>query len=252
MADLYLFAIGAGSDVTLRQINQTAPADTTRPTFTGALSATSTLDSITVDWSGTTSADNVAVARREYSINGGAYVSASAAEETAKSHVFSGLTSSTVYRIDVRCVDTSGNTSDPLTITITTGAIAPRFARPASTIASGGWVSSDGGDLAAAINEQTADSTRHIKATAPGMRCSMKANPVAAPSPTSRHVIRYQAWSDSGDGLKVYLMQGAVQIGSWPHVTLPKIPTVYAQTLSEMQVASITDYANLRFDYESI
>lgn len=119
MTDIYLYEVGAGADIVL--LDPSAPsgpvADTTVPSFTGTLSYTATSSSITVSWSGTTSADNVAVARREYRIGGaGAYMAATAAEDAAKAHTFAGLDSNSTYQVDVRCVDTSGNVSAPLTI----------------------------------------------------------------------------------------------------------------------------------------
>lgn len=101
-----------------------APApDGIAPTFDGALAYVATTTTITVDWSGTTSADNVAVAGREYRIGGsGAYTAATSFEETSSSHAFAGLAVDTEYQIDVRCVDTSGNVSAPLTISATTNA----------------------------------------------------------------------------------------------------------------------------------
>lgn len=100
-------------------------ADTVLPTFTGTLAYTATSSSITVSWTGTTSADNVAVARREYRIGGtGPYTAATAAEEAAKSHTLTGLDSNSTYQVDVRCVDTSGNVSSPLTIAAKTDAPA--------------------------------------------------------------------------------------------------------------------------------
>lgn len=99
------------------------PPDTTAPTFQGSLAHTKTSSSITIDWSGTTSRDDVAVARREYRIGGsGAYTAASAGEEVSKKHTFAGLASSAVYQIEMRCVDTSGNVSQPLAIVVTTSA----------------------------------------------------------------------------------------------------------------------------------
>lgn len=104
-------------------INVTPQPDGIAPTFSGALAYTKTPSSITVDWSGATSSDNVAVARREYRIGGsGPYAPASSAEETSKRHTFPGLASSTPYKIEVRCVDTNENVSMPLTVVVTTSA----------------------------------------------------------------------------------------------------------------------------------
>jgi hypothetical protein len=98
-------------------------SDTTSPSFTGELSYTATVNSLTVDWSGAISMDNVDVARREYRIGGvGAFTAATSAEESSKKHTFPGLDASTPYVIDVRCVDTSGNVSAALTIGAMTAA----------------------------------------------------------------------------------------------------------------------------------
>jgi len=105
------------------QAEPLAAADTTVPTFQGELAASVTADSITVSWAGTTSADNVAVVRREYRIGGtGQYVAATAAEEGSKSHTFTNLAAGTAYQIDVRCVDSSGNVSAAIRIVPTTSA----------------------------------------------------------------------------------------------------------------------------------
>jgi hypothetical protein len=97
--------------------------DSTVPTFTGSISESHTSDSVTVNWSNSISADNVAVARREYRIGGvGAYTAATSGEEASETHTFAGLSASTTYQIDVRCVDTSGNVSTPLSIGVTTSA----------------------------------------------------------------------------------------------------------------------------------
>jgi len=130
--------------------------------------------------------------------------------------------------------------------------VDPRYSRPDSTIAPGGWRASDGGDLAAAINEPSADATRYIEADMPGARCSTKANAVALPPPGATPVMRYQLWSNTGDGVRVVLLQGAVEIAAWVHEALPAEPTIFAQSLTPQQVAAITDGNALRFDFEAL
>jgi hypothetical protein len=101
----------------------TPQPDSIKPTIDGTLAYTKSASSITIDWSATTSSDNVGVARREYRIGGsGAYTPATSGEEASKSHAFTGLAASTLHQIDLRCVDTSGNVSDPLTISVQTDA----------------------------------------------------------------------------------------------------------------------------------
>lgn len=140
---------------------------------------------------------------------------------------------------------TQTNSADSGAISI---ASDPRYARPESTLAPGPWTASAGEDLAAMISEPSADATTYIKATAPGS-CEVAANPVEDPQTSSGQVVRYQAWSPTGDGLTVRLKQGAAVIASWTHAALPIEPTIYAQTLSAAECDSITNYADLRFQF---
>ncbi len=107
--------------------NETPPPDPDiiLPTFTGSLSETHTANSITINWDNTVSADNVAISGRQYRIGGGAYVAATSGEEISESHVFTGLAADTTYQINVRCVDSSGNVSTALSLSVTTSAVAP-------------------------------------------------------------------------------------------------------------------------------
>jgi len=100
--------------------------DGTPPSINGVLAHTKTPSTINLDWSGTVSSDNVAVARREYRIGGsGPYTPATSAEEVSKRHTFPGLEPNTPYKIELRCVDTSENVSMPLSIVVTTSATPP-------------------------------------------------------------------------------------------------------------------------------
>lgn len=127
----------------------------------------------------------------------------------------------------------------------------PRYARPDTVLSAGNWTASSGTDLAAMLAEPSADSDTYIQATAPGS-CEIASNPVQDPGTSAGQVLRYQAWSPTGDGVIVRLKQGAAVIASWTHAELPLAPTIYARELSAQQCDAITDYAALSFVFEAI
>lgn len=151
-------------------------------------------------------------------------------------------------------VGTNGQQGNTGTSDAATTNVQPRYARPEVDIAAGGWTASAGASLSAMLSEPSADAGTFISTTTPGAAgaCEVKLNPVTPPAAKTGHVTRYQAWSDSGDGIIVRLMQGTVVIAEWTHPTLPLTPTVFAQRLSVAQATSITDYANLRHRFEAI
>lgn len=97
------------------------PADTTPPTMVWAITISAiTADSFTISWPPAN--DNVGIARYEYSIDDGAYVSVGLLRTVTPG----GLAQSTSYQVKVRAVDTSGNVAEqPLTATATTTAKPP-------------------------------------------------------------------------------------------------------------------------------
>lgn len=124
----------------------------------------------------------------------------------------------------------------------------PRYARPIGDISAGPWIASDGGYLSNAIAQ---DDSITMSANAPGV-CEIKLAPVVDPMTSSGQVVRYQASSSSGGGLTVRLKQGASVIAQWTLGSLSSTPTVYTQSLSAAQCDSITNYADLRFEFEAL
>lgn len=123
-----------------------------------------------------------------------------------------------------------------------------RYARPLSDVGAGPWAASDGGSLADAVKQ---DDGITMGTSAPGT-CEIRLGAVADPNTSSGQVVRYKASSNSGSGLTVRLKQGATVIASWTHASLPAAQTVYTQVLSPAQCDSITDYGNLRFEFEAL
>lgn len=139
-------------------------------------------------------------------------------------------------------------TGNDTTLTLQGVPADPRYARPDSDVSVGAWLPSTGSVLADMIDETTADSTDYIYTTAPGA-CEIALGAVTDPATSSGQVVRYQVWSPEENALTVRLKQGATTIASWTHASLPTTPTIYAQTLSAAECDSITDYADLRFEF---
>lgn len=135
--------------------------------------------------------------------------------------------------------------------TCTTGAVtvtAQRYARPMSDVSAGPWTPSTGTSLAAMIDEPEVDSADYITTTSGGT-CEIALNPVVDPMASAGQVVRYQVWSTTGSALTVSLKQGSTVIASWNHSSLPMTPTIFTQTLTSLQCDSITNYADLRFEF---
>lgn len=134
-----------------------------------------------------------------------------------------------------------------------TSNVDPRYARPAQDVlrTGGSWTPSSGTSLADMLAEPSADAGTFIQASTPGL-CEVALNPVQDPGTDEGHVMRYQAWSDTGDGLTVRLMQGEVEIAAWTHASLPAVPTIFAQRLSVQQAAKITNYSELLHQFEAL
>lgn len=123
-----------------------------------------------------------------------------------------------------------------------------RYARPLSDVTGGQWTASNGGSLADAVKQ---DDSVTMSTTAPGA-CEIKLGPVVDPQTSSGQVVRYKAGSSNGTGLTVRLKQGAIVIASWTHAALPAAQTLFTQVLSAAQCDSITDYTDLRFEFEAL
>ena len=124
------------------------------------------------------------------------------------------------------------------------------IARPRADTASGSWLPSTGATLYGCVDEATADDTDYIYANS-ATTCQLALSSVVDPGTTSGQVVSYRAWSPSGNGLVVRLKCGATTVATWTHATLPGTVTQYDQSLSAGEIAAITDYADLRVEFES-
>jgi len=124
------------------------------------------------------------------------------------------------------------------------------IARPVVDTTSGSWLPSTGATLYGCIDEATADDTDYIYANS-ATTCQLALSSVANPGTTSGQVVSYRVWSPSGNGLVVRLKCGSATVATWTHATLPVTVTQYDQSLSAGEIAAITDYADLRVEFES-
>jgi 6-phosphogluconolactonase (cycloisomerase 2 family) len=126
-AYLYAASSAAANTVDVFTIDQGAVADSTPPTFTGTIAATSTGSTTeTLDWSSTTHTDNVGITSYDYSPDGTNWTNTGS---TATSVGLTGLAPSTQYTYQVRAKDAAGNVSTPaLSVTFTTAAGADSVA----------------------------------------------------------------------------------------------------------------------------
>lgn len=126
-----------------------------------------------------------------------------------------------------------------------------RYARPMSDVSAGNWAPSLGASMSAMLSETVADMSTSISTSTPGA-CEMKLNPVVDPQTSSGQVVRYQVASTNGSGLTVRLKQGSNIIAQWTHDSLPTVASIYSHALTAAQCDSITDYTDLRFEFEAL
>lgn len=128
---------------------------------------------------------------------------------------------------------------------------APRFARPMRDVSKGAWQPSIGTDLYAMLDEATLDLGDFMTASTAAL-CEIALGPVADPGTSSGQVVRYEAHAPDGGNLTVTLKQGNIVIASRIHAALPVLPTMHELALTPQQCDSITDYRDLRVEFEVI
>jgi len=128
--------------------------------------------------------------------------------------------------------------------------VAVQYALPISDVSAGTWTASTGSDLFAMLDETVADDGDYITTTS-ASTCEVALGSLTDPALSTGHIVRYRI-SATGGGIIVRLREGSTTIASWTHDPAPASPTTYAQTLSGGEADSITDYGNLRYQFEAI
>ena len=130
-------------------------------------------------------------------------------------------------------------------------AVTLQYARPASDTAAGGWIPISGSDLYAMLDEEVASDVDYIYCVAETV-ATVALSPVNDPFSSLAHTVRYRAKGDGSTDLKVYLMQGAVEVASWTETAVDTDWQDFAHTLSSGEADAITDYTVLALKFESI
>lgn len=244
-----------GSDaIFVDQGSTGAGSDTVAPFIAGELTAPVVgTHSYTLAWPAAT--DNMAVASYEVSLDGGATYGNVGNVLNA---TFGGRQPNTPYQNRLRAIDSSGNASNVLALTVKTLALvtppddvetAARFARPYADVTAGTWLPSQpGAGLFSMIDEPNPNAADFIYATGAGY-CEIRLQPVKDPQTSAGQKIRYQLWDEGGGAMTVHLMQGSAYIATWEHLVLPPVPTEQSQTLTPIECDSITNYADLRLRF---
>ena len=115
---------------------------------------------------------------------------------------------------------------------------------PSSDLSAGTWTPSSGPSLFAMLNEAVAnDATFDVTSQASTFKVSLAAG--VNPGVTTGHIVRYRIVGSQ----TVSLMQGVTVIASWSQA--PTVMTTFAQTLTGVQAALITDYAALSLQFQA-
>jgi hypothetical protein len=117
--------------------------------------------------------------------------------------------------------------------------------RPASDISTGTWGTTP---IWSKLNEIIPNDTSLV--TAGSASDTFEVALQTAPTPTTRtdHYLRYRLRDPSAGSLTftITLLEGTTQIAQWTETSVPSTFTTYQRTLTQPQMDSITNYANLR------
>ncbi|MDQ5880011.1 MAG: hypothetical protein QG638_2748 [Pseudomonadota bacterium] len=135
----------------------------------------------------------------------------------------------------------------------TPGMVAVQYARPNADISNTGWLPLSGSDLYPMVDETVRDDATYIYTTTPGALCELALSDVTDPATSAAHLPSLVLSAPTGGGgMIVRLMEGASTRASWTYDPLPTTPTLYQPELSGGEADSITDYANMRYQFEAI
>lgn len=137
-----------------------------------------------------------------------------------------------------------------------------QYARPASDVTDGSWLTDTGGaNLSSAIDEATPDNSDYIISgsfTIGGSTdtCEIALSDVFAPTDNTGHTVAYRYAKNGGSpsqqiDLRVRLLQGATEIGSWTHLNISNAIRHATQTLTTTEAGNITDYNDLRLEFQA-
>lgn len=121
-------------------------------------------------------------------------------------------------------------------------------ARPASDLQAGSWVPSTGSDLFATLDETSASDADYISTTQ-SSTCIVSLSNTSGTR--SGHKIGIRAWSADSSNLRVTLKQSTTTIATWVLNDLPATATTFELSLSDPEIATISDYSALTVTLEA-
>lgn len=160
--------------------------------------------------------------------------------------VYSGGTPQTVTAVGIPPRNTFG----------TQNTFASLLVSPASDISVGAWTTEIGGttNLYTSVDETSANDADYIQSEAApaASAVQIKLATMTDPAVSYGHYVTYRI-QKIGSGqinMVVRLKQGTTTIASWSHTNIDSAVTEYTQTLSTAEADSITDYTDLRTEFE--
>lgn len=130
------------------------------------------------------------------------------------------------------------------------------FLRPNADVTDGSWTNELGNNtnLFASIDEETANDSDYIRSSDSPTNDTAEvalSDPSGGTVASGAHIVRYRyrAVGSTDMNLTVALYEGGTEIASWTHNNVGTGYVDQSQTLTAPQVASITDYTNLRLRF---
>ena len=125
-----------------------------------------------------------------------------------------------------------------------------QYARPASDVSAGAWTPSTGVNLYATLDESAADDADYDSTTS-ASTFTVALGSLTDPAVSTGHILSYRIQVTAGT-LYVRILQGATTIATRTHSTSDASAlTTFDYTLTGAEADSITDYTDLRVQFES-
>ena len=130
-------------------------------------------------------------------------------------------------------------------------ALTPQLLSPGEDISVGGWLPSEGANVAATLDELVASDAEYAFTSSSASAMEVKFLTSYDPLTSSGHILRYRLKGNGSTDAVVKLKQGAAVIATWTETNVPATHTNYQHFLTGAEADSITNYADLRFSIEA-
>jgi hypothetical protein len=117
---------------------------------------------------------------------------------------------------------------------------------PSSVVSAGSWLSNPSGTLQSCVNELVPSTAEFIETFTDGDVVNLAVPSAVEPLAGQKNRVKYMIKGSSGNGCTVELLSNTTVIATWTHNPAPTDWTTYSQLLTAPQLASISDFNNLR------